>query len=119
LDTITLKSLSYRAKHGYYSHERENGNEFELDVIARGEFKKAIENNDLNNTFNYESVDRIAAGVFNGPAQKLIETLCHSIGEKLFAEHPHVQSLTVSVRKLNPPLQTPARYAEITMEWKR
>ncbi|MEX0823315.1 MAG: dihydroneopterin aldolase [Balneolaceae bacterium] len=119
MDRITLKSLTYTAGHGYYSREREEGNTFEVDVTAYGEFRPAAKNDDLSATFNYELVDEVAGSVMDGPSEKLIETLCEKIGSKLFDESKNVQKLRVSVRKLNPPIKTKAAYAEITLEWKR
>jgi 7,8-dihydroneopterin aldolase/epimerase/oxygenase len=119
LDKITLKSLKFFGKHGYYDRERMDGNEFELDVIAKGNFIKAIEGNRLDKTFNYEIAEEAARNVFSGSEEKLIETLCHKIGEQIFEKAPEIKKLKVSVRKMNPPIQSPAAYAEITMSWKR
>lgn len=119
MDTITLKSLEFHGKHGYYDEERQEGNHFELDVIARGDFKKATKDDNLALTFNYEIVKEIAQNIFAGPSEKLIETLCFRIGNKIYEHSPVVKELTVSLRKLNPPIGVPAKYAEITMKWNR
>lgn len=119
LDKITLKGLKFYGRHGYYERERKSGNQFEIDVIARGNFKESIKNDDLSKTFNYELVEQVAGAVFNGKSEKLIEKLCYQIGEDLFKESINVKKLSVSVRKLRPPIQSDADYAEITMEWKR
>ena len=119
MDKITIKSLKFQGKHGYYDHERVDGNEFELDVTAWGKFKEAIKWNRLDKTFNYELVEEAALNFFSGPKEKLIETLCHNIGEQIFEIAPDIKKLKVSVRKMNPPIQSPAAYAEITMIWKR
>lgn len=119
MDTITLKSLEFHGKHGYYDEERQEGNHFELDIIAKGNFKAAIDDDNLDLTFNYEVVKEIAQNVFNGPSEKLIETLCSRIGDEIFERSPMVKELTVSLRKMIPPIGVPARYAEITMTWNR
>lgn len=119
MDKITLKSLQFHAKHGYYDNERLKGNNFELDVSAEGDFKKSIQNNSLDNTFNYEIVEQIADDVFSGASEKLIESLCEKIGERIFTECKNVMRLKVSLRKMDPPIKVPAEYAEITMKWKR
>tara|TARA_R100001143_G_C3360849_1_gene135467 strand:+ start:16387 stop:16746 length:360 start_codon:yes stop_codon:yes gene_type:complete len=119
LDKITIKSLKYSGLHGYYDREREDGNVFEIDATAKGDFKSAIENNDLDQTFNYEIVEEVAGKILAGKSEKLIETLCKKIGDDLFERSPHVKELAITVRKLNPPIKTPAAYAEITMVWKR
>ena len=119
MDKITIKSLKFRGLHGYYDQEREDGNEFEIDVTAKGSFRNAIQNDNLDSTFNYELVEEIVAKILNGEKEKLIETLCFRIGEDLFKQATPVKRLKVTVRKLNPPIKTPAAYAEITMKWNR
>lgn len=120
MDIITIKGLEYRGKHGFYSNERKSGNSFELDVIAKGDFKQAIKNNDLKQTFNYELVTDVADNVFNGQSEYLIETLCNKIGDGIFSKTgSFVKILTVKVRKVHPPIKTTAAYAEIEMTWKR
>lgn len=111
--------MEFTGKHGYYNQERQEGNHFELDVIAKGNFKAAIEDDNLDLTFNYEIVKKVAQDVFNGPSEKLIETLCLRIGDQIFDRSTIVKELTISLRKLNPPVGVPAEYAEITMTWNR
>jgi 7,8-dihydroneopterin aldolase/epimerase/oxygenase len=119
LDTIKLKALTLHGKHGFYKDERIDGNTFEIDVKASGDFKKAISKNDLEHTFNYEIAENIASDVINGPSELLIESLCYRIGELIFQKSPGIRKLKVSVRKINPPIQSKAAYAEISMKWKR
>lgn len=119
LDTITIKALKFYGKHGYYDHEREKGNQFELDVTAKGYFKESVKQDDLNKTFDYQQVEKIAGKVFSGPPEKLIEALCLRVGERIFEQMPLVKQLKVGLRKMNPPIETQAEYAEIIMKWKR
>jgi len=119
LDKITINSLQFKGLHGYYDRERVDGNEFEVDVTAKGDFRSAIENDDLDQTFNYEIVEEVAENVLSGESEKLIETLCKKIGDQLFERSPHIKKFSVTVRKLKPPIKTPAAFAEITMKWKR
>lgn len=119
MDRITIKSLTFKARHGYYEEERVEGNWFEVDLIAHGNFKKAIDENDLNKTFNYETATSIVADIMEGPAEKLIETLCSKIGNRLMEKEPAICLLEVVVRKLSPPIQVKSEYAEISMKWSR
>lgn len=119
MDVITLKSLQFTAGHGYYEEERNTGNRFEVDITALGDFRGSAEEDNLEHTFNYEMAAGVASDVFEGPSRKLIEKLCHTIGERLFQKAGNVTKLCVSVRKIHPPLPVKTDYAEITMEWKR
>lgn len=118
-DIITLKSIRFHGKHGHAEIERVKGNQFEVDITAKGFFKKSIQNEELDKTFDYSLAEETAAKILQGPSKKLIETLCFNIGEELFKISDSVNELKVTVRKLNPPIDTPAAYAEITMTWNR
>lgn len=119
MDTLTLKGLRYTAGHGYYNHEREKGNRFEVDIILKCDLKRAAESDDLAETVNYERIDELASQVMNGPPVALIETLTKNIGERLFSAFPRVKELVVRVRKMNPPLDTETEYSEVEMRWHR
>ncbi len=119
LDVVTLKSLTIKGRHGYYQKEREEGNTFEVDLIAEGDFRASVNTSDLELTFDYEQACEIVRFVIEGSPEKLIETLCISIGNKLFETFPNVKKLTVAVRKLNPPIEPAAAHAEIRMIWNR
>ena len=120
MDRITIKSLSYHAKHGHNEQERIDGNQFEVDITAYGSFRQVAEPDDgLENTFDYAKAERIARAVMEGPSRKMIETLCSEIGNQLFDEFDIAKSISVTVRKLSPPIETDAAYAEITLEWNR
>lgn len=119
MDTLTLKGLSFHAKHGYYNEERRHGNDFEVDLIFHASLRKAAENDDLKQTIDYQKAEAMVRDIMLGDSVKLIETLCQRIGEKLFEEFEEVEMLEVFVRKLNPPLETNTQHSEVSMSWQR
>ncbi|MDR8392871.1 dihydroneopterin aldolase [Aliifodinibius sp. S!AR15-10] len=119
MDTLRLNGLQYHARHGFYEEERTNGNDFEIDLEFSLDLRGAGQTDDLDKTVNYEEVEAIVRSVMEGPSQKLIETLTYMIGEALFEQFPEVIHLEVSLRKLNPPLQTKTKFSEVIMTWQR
>jgi len=119
MDTLILKKLSFKARHGYYREERINGNKFEVDLKFHAHLQDAARDDDLSKTINYKKAEEIVRGIMTGPSVKLIETLNKRIGDALFNEFPKVIRLDISVRKLEPPLQTRTRYSEVRMTWQR
>ncbi len=119
METLTLKSLSFKGYHGYYKEEREQGNDFEVDIMFSADLRKAAETDQLEDTIDYQEVLTIVSHVMEGPSLKLIETLANRIGDQLFDKFPEVESLEVSVRKLSPPLDVETAYSEIKMQWQR
>lgn len=119
MDKLVLKGLQFHGLHGFFEEERVNGNHFEIDVAFFSDFKASAKMDDLSKTIDYSEARDIVASIMEGPSQKLIETLCFLIGQKLYERFHFVQTLSVSVRKLNPPMTGETAYSEITMKWPR
>lgn len=109
--------MQYNALHGFYDREREEGNHFEIDLLFKFPVLDAAKNDDLSQTVSYEKAQELVNSVMYGPSKRLIETLAYDIGESIFQEFDFLESLTVRVRKLNPPMETASRYAEISLQW--
>ena len=119
MDTVTVKRLQFRAKHGYYERERQEGNRFEVDLEFNLNLSAAADSDDLSKTVDYQEAERIVREIMHGPSVHLIETLTRRIGQKLFVSFPSVRNLEVRVRKMNPPLKTQTEYSEVVMKWQR
>ena len=100
--TIELKGLRFFAEHGLYEAERLVGNEFEVDLSVE---QKAPEKtiSSLGQTINYVEVFRIVQEEFRQRKQ-LLETCAMLIAERLQEQFPNLEKLTISIRKLNPPI---------------
>ena len=119
LDKLTLKGLRYRGLHGVHEIERVEGNDFEVDLIFFCDLRPAAQTDDLNLTVDYEKAEKLVSEVQLGPSKKLIERLCHEIGESLMKHFPLALALRVVVRKLAPPVKQAADYSEVCMNWRR
>ena len=119
METLTLKGLHFRAKHGYYEEERREGNDFEVDLTFSANLRAAGGSDKLEDTIDYQKAESVVSSVMKGESVKLIETLAKRIGDKLFDVLPKVHQLEVTVRKLHPPLDTETSYSEIQMRWRR
>ncbi len=85
-----------------YQEEMRVGNEFEVDLsIGCKSPKKMITS--LEQTINYVEVYRIVQEVFS-ERKLLLETCAMEIAEKLQANFPEIEQLTICIRKLNPPI---------------
>ena len=85
-----------------YEEERRVGNEFEVDVsVACKSPKKKITS--IEQTVNYVEVYRILQEEI---AQRpyLLETLAMDIAERIQAQFDEIESVVITIRKLNPPI---------------
>ena len=119
MDKLVLKGLKFRANHGFFESERIEGNDFEVDLVFKLFLDKAGKEDDLKLTIDYSAAQKIVASVMHGGSVNLIETLALRIGNKIQKEIPHSDEFSVSVRKLNPPMEAGADYSEVTLKWPR
>ncbi|MCU1635440.1 MAG: folB [Cryobacterium sp.] len=105
-DSITLTGLRVNAHHGVYDCERENGQEFVIDVTAWLDLGPAADSDDVNQTVHYgELAAEVVAAVERDPVD-LIETVANRIAAVVLA-HEVVARTQVTVHKPHAPIDVP------------
>ncbi len=117
MDTLRLKGLKFRGLHGVFEHEKQNGNDFEVDITIRTSLRISAISDDLEDTIDYAKLHDCAKDVMLGPSRNLIEHLAFLIGEKIAQTFPSLNDFEVTVRKLNPPIDHNCEYSEVTLSW--
>ena len=113
-DSIILKGLRVRARHGATEQERAAGQTFVLDVMARLDLAAAGLSDDLSETLDYgvlaEAIhDRVAGEQWN-----LIETVAERVAD-LVLEDPLVARVEVTVHKPEAPIRVPFEDVSVTV----
>jgi len=104
-DRIELRGLRFAAIHGALPQERERAQPFEVDVDIDADLAGAGRTDDLADTVDYGAVADAVATVMNGPPASLLEHLAERVAAAaLGATGGLASSVTVTVRKLRPPI---------------
>ncbi len=112
-DTIKIIGIKGFGYHGVLPHEREEGQEFEVDVEIGTNFSKSVESDDLSFTLNYALVADIVFAELTGPPVNLIETLADQIAQKIM-QLPLVEAVEVTVHKPYAPIEVPFKDVSVT-----
>lgn len=99
---IFLRQVRFHAYHGVLEQERRVGNDYVINVVAECDFAHAMQTDELEDTVNYAEIYRVVKEEMAIPS-KLLEHVAGRIGERLFNEFPSLQSLDISIMKVNPP----------------
>lgn len=102
LITISLHNLRFRAFHGLYPEERQKGNDFvvNMEVSYPAPDGTILE---LHETIDYAELFSIINTIMQQPVD-LLETLVQHIAGSVHHRFSFVKEITVSVEKLNPPI---------------
>ena len=98
--TISLRGLRIRGFHGVFNFEREQGQDFivDLDVHIDMPLRDAIDQ-----TVDYSQLAKTVVGIVGGPPVNLIETLAARIADEVL-EDPRIRKVRVCVHKPQAPL---------------
>jgi len=98
---ITLSGMEFYAYHGCFAEEKVIGTRFIVDLVLSYNMKKAALQDDVTKTVNYQSVYKDIKNIMEQPVN-LLETICLKILTTIKSNYSLIESLHVTVSKLNP-----------------
>ena len=112
LDEIVLTGLTVFGRHGVYEHERQDGQEFTIDLRLRLPLAAAAASDDVADTVHYGELAEKVAAVVAGEPVDLIETLAERIAVVALGDE-RVHDVTVTVHKPHAPI--PLNFADVAV----
>jgi dihydroneopterin aldolase len=116
-DRIELRGLRVMAVHGVLPEERARPQPFEIDLDLDLDLRLAGRTDALSDTADYGAVVDAVVAVLAGPAVNLMEHLAERVAEaaEAAAAPVPVSAVTVTVRKLEPPVPHQLGSAGVTI----
>lgn len=115
-DRIELRGLKVRGQHGFFDHERANGQDFVVDIMVWIDLAGAAASDELDDTYDYGALAQLAADVVAGPARNLIETVGAQIADQVMDDE-RVHAVEVVVHKPQAPI--PQQFADVAVVVRR
>lgn len=102
-DRIELRGLVVSGICGALPEERERAQPLEVDLDVVADLAAAGASDDLEDTIDYGALTATIEGIITGGTPQLLERLAAEIAAAVLAD-PRILAVTVSVRKLRPPV---------------
>ncbi len=115
---VALHGADFFAYHGFYPEEQKLGSCFVVDIEAGFSPTAHIGDDELHNTINYEQLYEIACEVMKQP-RKLLETVAQAIIDEIKRQYAFVDTLQVTVKKLNPPMGGKVVYSAVVLNYQK
>jgi len=113
-DTIRLTGVRARGNHGVFEHERQDGQDFVVDVAVEVDARTASGSDDLADTVHYGVLaEQVVAEIERDPVD-LIETLAERIAAAVLT-HRAARATEVTVHKPQAPITVPFTDVSITI----
>jgi len=105
-DQIILTGIRGTGHHGVFDFERQQGQEFIVDVVLDVSTVTAASSDDLADTVNYADVANAVHALIVGEPVDLIETLAERIAQACLAQRG-ARRVLVTVHKPQAPIEVP------------
>ena len=100
---IKVENIRVFSHHGCLKEETKIGSDYRVDLEIKADLQKSAESDRLSDTVDYVLLNRIIKQEMAKPSY-LLETVAKRILNRIFAEEKRVESASVAVSKLNPPI---------------
>ncbi len=109
--TVQLHNLLFNAFHGIHQEEKILGNEYIVDAALEfHERNEVIEH--IDETINYATVYNIIKNRMLIPTP-LLETVVMKTGNEIHQKFPDLKSISISIKKMNPPIEGMRGFAQV------
>lgn len=115
-DEIALRGLVGFGRHGVFDFEREQGQQFVVDVVCHLDLAPAASTDDLSLTVDYGALGADVVADIEGEPLRLIEALAHRVARTCL-RRPAVESVDVTVHKPGAPM--PVGFADVAVSLTR
>ncbi len=100
---ISIEGMEFFAYHGCFDEEQIIGTKFRVNLSLETNTQEAENSDELSKTIDYQSVFLMVKSEMQIKS-KLLEHVGRRILNRLKSDFPEVETATVKVSKLNPPL---------------
>jgi len=101
---IYIKNLRLHSFHGVLPQERLTGNDYILNLRVKYPVGSALISDRVEDTLNYATVCDMITVEMTKPSA-LIENAAYRICKRLFKDMPKIESVDISITKVNPPME--------------
>lgn len=98
VDRLELTGMSFQGRHGVRPAEREQAQEFVVDVDVESDLADASRSDGIADTIDYRELRAIVRDVIEGPSMQLLEALAGRIADRVLTI-PRVEAVSVRIAK--------------------
>lgn len=117
MDKIIIKDLHIFAYHGVNPEEKENGQNFYLDLVCEADLSVPCQTDRVEDTVSYAKIVKTAIAAFTAAKYDLIERAADAVAAAVLSGYPMLAAVTVTVKKPEAPVK--ADFETVAVEIRR
>lgn len=119
MDKISIKGLKLFAYHGVNPEEKENGQNFVIDLDYYVNIAKACQMDTLDDTVSYAKVVKTVRRVFTAEKYDLIERAAQVIADAVLDDFEDIFKVEVTLKKPEAPISAEFDYVAVSITRER
>jgi dihydroneopterin aldolase len=112
---IVIEEMEFYAFHGHYREEQIVGNRFLVDLELETNLSAPADSDKLEDAVNYQQAYQIIKKEMRRKKSNLLENIGKRILDALYDQMTGIESATLRIRKMHPPLGGPVRSVGVVM----
>ncbi|MDQ5984049.1 MAG: Dihydroneopterin aldolase [Eubacteriales bacterium SKADARSKE-1] len=119
MDKIIIKSLKIFSYHGVNPEEKENGQDFFLDVVLYRDLKKPGKTDSIDDTISYSKAIKTIKKAMAESSYDLIERAATKVAKALFEDFSSLLKVDILLKKPMAPINAEFDYVAVEIFRKR
>lgn len=119
MDKISIKGLKLFAYHGVNPEEKENGQNFVIDLDYYVNIARACQMDTLDDTISYAKVVKTIRRVFTAEKYDLIERAAQVIADAVLDEFEDIFKVEITLKKPEAPISAEFDYVAVSITRER
>ncbi len=119
MNEIKIDKIKFKANHGVFEFEKENGQYFYLSINIKTNFEETLFDDNLNNTIHYGYISEDAIKFLQENTFDLIETAIYRLSDFLFSKYNQIDELELEIFKPNAPVELDFKNISVKIKHKK
>ncbi len=113
MDKIIVKNLKIFAYHGVNPEEKENGQNFVLDIDAYVDISVPCMSDNVDDTVSYAKIIKETVRIFTSQKDDLLERAAQRVADGLFEAFGRIEKLCILLKKPEAPIKADFEYVAV------
>ncbi len=119
MNEIKIDKIKFKANHGVFEFEKENGQYFYLSINIKTNFEETLFDDNLNNTIHYGYISEDAIKFLQENTFDLIETAIYRLSNFLLSKYNQIDELELEIFKPNAPVELDFKNISVKIKHKK
>ena len=117
MDKIIIKDLRIFAYHGVNPEEKENGQDFVIDLIAELDLSVPCVTDNVEDTVSYAKIIKTVIAVFTAEKYDLLEKAAAVVCDAVLKQYKKIRAVEITLKKPEAPIK--ADFGFVTVQLRR